>query len=198
MTEFSPTHAESSTNHRELPLAIRELTVANAGLLDFWDWCSSRSDRAYPDPVVGIAIAVNDSLLAGPCRDIRSRMIDETLHPAWDSWKRAVAGVMEKWGDRDNSGSLVRDPKTGAVQCTESAVEVEKEMEDLRAREDFKDLVELMDAKEARNRETGLGLSRVKVCCVEDFTHAPRDLPPRLLAVMMGGVVSELSQQLVR
>lgn len=176
------------------PLSMAELTVANKTIVELHDWCTQRNEKPYPDAVLSVAIAINCYLLSGPANQIRSSIFKRESLPEWNEWLKAERGCVEKWADRDNQGEIKRDGK-GLPVVNENAVEFNKEIEELAHSEQFKTMWDTIDAKEEENRKIEQSASVVKVCCLDAFDHAPRDMVPRLLSVLMGKTVMKIMKE---
>lgn len=176
------------------PLSVAELTVANKTIVELHDWCLQRNEKPYPDAVLSVAIAINTFLLAGPAQQIREKIFHREDLPQWNEWLKAERGCVEKWADRDNQGEILRDPK-GLPLVNDNAVEFHAEMEKIGESDQFKGMWEEIERGESENVKVEQSASIVKVCCLDTFEHAPRDMVPRLLSVLMGKTVMKIMKE---
>ena len=176
------------------PLSIAELNVANKTIVELHDWCVQRNEKPYPDAVLAVAIAVNTWLLAEPAEQISKQLFKREDDPRWRDWLKAERGCVEKWADRDNKGEIVRDGE-GKPVLGESVVEFNEELKSVAESEPFKTMWADIEKREAESREVEKSASLVKVCCLDTFDHAPRDMVPRLLSVLMGKTVMKIMKE---
>jgi hypothetical protein len=175
-------------------LQVTEMNITARALLDLYRWCIQRNDRPCADPVVGLAVTINVMILKDVCNDIDSKLWTRNSDPRWIEWQRAELGAAEKWGDRDNQGELIRD-RDGRIAVTANAVEMEKEIADLKTSEEFKALWEQIGKSEAENEKILNQIVRAKICCIESFEHFPSDITPYMLGLLMGREVQRVLRE---
>lgn len=178
----------------EEELEVCTLDVANRGVLELWKWCCEAAERPDEDlsPAAGIAAALNAVMLSEAAEAVRSKLKRIEDDPDWESWKRAEWGLVEKWGDRDNMGELVRE-ENGSVRITEHKIEMDKDRAELQKSEKFKEMWDRLEEGRKENDEVLSGACRVRMCCLKSLEDAPRKtLIPRLLTILMGGSVGRI------
>lgn len=167
-----------------------ELKLTAGAVIELYEWCRDRLDKKICDPVVGIAISVNEMLLSGPYREIVSKMWTPQLDPAWDKWVAAERGCREKWADRNNNGEIVRG--YGEPIITENLIEFEKELSALKASEEFAPLWKKIETAAEENEAVKRTVVRTRVCCIDSLDRCPEDVTPRVMAALYGNTVYEL------
>lgn len=172
-------------------LEVCTLDVANRGVVELWKWCCDTAERTDEElsPAAGIAAALNTVMLSEAAEAVRSKLKRIEDDPDWESWKRAEWGLVEKWGDRDNMGELVRE-ENGSVRITEHKIEMDKDREELQKSDKFKEMWDRLEEGRKENDKVLSGACRVRMCCLKNLEDAPRKtLIPRLLTILMGGSV---------
>lgn len=171
-------------------LKMTNLTIATQGLLDFYEWCRASLDKPCDDPVVGLAISINEGVLADWYEKTVGSMWSRERDEQWEDWRRAEAGLLEKHADRDNAGKI-KMRKDGSVSVEENALEFSKELEELKTGE-FKPFFDRMAEGEKKNRETLDAPVAATVCCLTDLSRPVRGVSPRILSILLGPVVNEI------
>ena len=87
-------------------LDMANLKIVTQGLLNFYDWCRASLDQPCEDPVVGLAISINEGILADWYDKTVGSMWSKEADEQWEDWKRAETGLLEKHADRDNTGKI--------------------------------------------------------------------------------------------
>lgn len=176
-----------------LNLELSNQTITAGGILDLYNWCAARADKICDDAVVGLAIAINEGILAGPAADIDSKLWKKENHTQWMDWCRAERGLVEKWADKDNQGN-VQIKKDGSISIDENRVEFNKELDALKTGE-FKDLWDAMGKSEEENDKILKTPYGITVCTINTFDHCPKDITPRILSILMGSRVTDLFRE---
>ena len=174
-------------------LRLSNETVTAGGILDLFDWCAARANVPCDDSVVGLAIAINESILQGPVRDIESKLWKKETHEKWNDWCRAEAGLIEKYADHDNQGNILRK-RDGSISIDENRIEFNKELENLKGGE-FKDLWDAYTKGQEENKKVLDTPHGVTICTITSFDHCPKDITPRMLSILMGSEVSTLFRE---
>lgn len=175
-------------------LEVCTLDVSNRGLVELWKWSCDVAEKGMDEgisPAAGIAAALDSVMLSEPAEAIRGKLKRIEDDEDWEDWKRSEWGLIEKWGDRDNRGELIRD-ESGGVNVSEHKIEMDKDMEELRSSEKFKKMWERIDETRKLNDEVLGGASRVRLCCLKDLDSAPKTLAPRLMSMLYGGEVRSI------
>ena len=175
-------------------LEVCTLDVSNRGLVELWKWSCDVAEKGLDEgisPAAGIAAALNSVMLSEAAESIRGKLKRIEDDEDWESWKRAEWGLVEKWGDRDNRGELIKS-ESGNVQIAEHKIEMDKDMGELRASEKFQKMWERIDEMRKLNDEVLAGASLVRICCLKDLDAAPKTLVPRLMSMLYGGEVRSM------
>lgn len=171
-------------------LEMANLKIVTQGLLDFYDWCRASLDQQCEDPVVGLAISINEGILADWYDETVKSLWSKERDEQWEDWKRAETGLLEKHADRDNAGKI-KLRKDGSVSVEENAVEFSKELEELKTGE-FKPFFDRMADGEKKNREILNAPVVARVCCLKDMNRQVKGVSPRILSILLGSVVNHI------
>jgi hypothetical protein len=171
-------------------LEMANLKIVTQGLLNFYDWCRSSLDQPCEDPVVGLAISINEGILSDWYEKTVGSLWSKERDEQWEDWKRAEAGLLEKHADRDNAGKI-KMRKDGSVSVEENAVEFSKELEELKTGE-FKPFFDRMAEGEKKNREILNSPVVARVCCLRDVNRQVKGVSPRILSILLGSVVNQI------
>lgn len=171
-------------------LKMTNLKIATQGLLDFYEWCRASLDKPCDDPVVGLAVSINEGVLADWYEKTVGSLWSRERDEQWEDWRRAEAGLLEKHADRDNSGKI-KLRKDGSVSVEENSLEFSKELEELKSGE-FKPFFDRMADGEKKNREILDAPVTARVCCLMDMSRPVKGVSPRILSILMGSVVNQI------
>lgn len=171
-------------------LEMANLKIVTQGLLNFYDWCRSSLDQPCEDPVVGLAISINEGILADWYEKTVKSLWSKESDEQWEDWKRAETGLLEKYADRDNSGKI-KLRKDGSVSVEENALEFSKELEELKSGE-FKPFFDRMAEGEKKNREILNSPVIARVCCLRNVNRQVKGVSPRILSILLGSVVNQI------
>lgn len=171
-------------------LEMANLKIVTQGLLNFYDWCRASLDQPCEDPVVGLAISINEGILADWYEKTVGSLWSKESDEQWEDWKRAETGLLEKHADRDNSGKI-KLRKDGSVSVEENALEFSKELEELKSGE-FKPFFDRMADGEKKNREILNSPVVARVCCLRDVNRQVKGVSPRILSILLGSVVNKI------
>jgi len=171
-------------------LEMANLKIVTQGLLNFYDWCRSSLDQPCEDPVVGLAISINEGILADWYEKTVGSLWSKERDEQWEDWKRAEAGLLEKHADRDNMGKI-KFRKDGSVSVEENAVEFSRELDELKTGE-FKPFFDRMAEGEKKNRELLDTPVVARVCCLRDVNRQVKGVSPRILSILLGSVVNQI------
>ena len=171
-------------------LEMANLKIVTQGLLNFYDWCRSSLDQPCEDPVVGLAISINEGILADWYEKTVGSLWSKERDEQWEEWKRAEAGLLEKHADRDNMGKI-KFRKDGSVSVEENAVEFSIELDGLKTGE-FKPFFDRMAEGEKKNRELLDTPVVARVCCLRDVNRQVKGVSPRILSILLGSVVNQI------
>lgn len=171
-------------------LEMANLKIVTQGLLNFYDWCRANLDQPCEDPVVGLAISINEGILADWYEKTVGSLWNKERDEQWDDWRRAETGLLEKHADRDNTGKI-KLRKDGSVSVEENALEFSKELEELKTGE-FKPFFDRMAEGERKNREILNAPVTAAVCCLRDVNRQVKGVSPRILSILLGSVVNKI------
>lgn len=174
----------------DLKVISTRMTVDSMAKL--YSWCHERIDKPCEDSVLAVAISTNEMLLRRQYYENLEKISYIESDPDWADWYEASSKCAEKWSDRDPETDTPVQNYKGEYIVTEKKSEYDRELEELKKSERFKDFYQRWKDRDRENEKLGSSEVEVQICCIETDGHVSDEMTPRIAAFLYSNSVLNL------